>query len=252
MKPCPFFRALICGWVGLALVPAKAEDLNSALNRADKLEDGNRFNEALDILKAADRTSPENPAVLWRLSQVYSDLVDVASSERAKKEYAQLALADAKRAVEKAPNDAEAHLALSIAYGKMTDYVDNKTKIEYSKYIKSEAEKAIELDPKLDDPYEILARWNFEMASLNPIERGFAQLFYGQLPAASREKALGYFREAISAAPNRIIHHAEYARALEQMGRTSEAKAEWRKVTQLKPKDVGDQKYQMEAAAKSR
>jgi len=159
-------------------------------------------------------------------------------------------LSNAKRAVQKAPDDADAHLALSIAYGKITDYVDNKTKIEYSKYVKSEAEKAVELNPKLDDAYEVLARWNFEMTSLNPIERGFAQLFYGQLPPASRDKALEYFRKAISLAPNRIIHHAEYARALEKMGRSDEAKAEWRKVLQLKPVDVGDQKYQAEAARK--
>jgi predicted Zn-dependent protease len=252
MTRWPLLCTLILGWVGLAVLPLEAQDVNSALLRADKLEDANRFKEALDILKEADRTSPENPAILRRLSRVYSDLIDVTSGASAKKEYAQLALADAKRAVEKAPNDAEAHLALSIAYGKITDYVDNKTKIEYSKYVKSEAEKAMELDPKLDDPYEILARWNFEMASLNPIERGFAQLFYGQLPPASRNKALEYFRKAISLAPNRIIHHAEYARALEQMGRPNEAKVEWHKVMQLKPIDEGDQKYQAEAAAKGR
>jgi tetratricopeptide (TPR) repeat protein len=229
-----------------------AEDLNSMLLRADKLEDSNRFNEALDILKEADRTNPDNPAILRRLSQVYSDLIDVTANEGLKKQYAQLAFTNAKRAVQKAPNDAEAHLALSIAYGKITDYVDNKTKIEYSKYVKSEAEKAIELNPRLDDPYEVLARWNFEMANLNPIERGFAQLFYGQLPPASRDKALEYFRKAISLAPNRIIHHAEYARALEQMGRTDEAKAEWRKALQLKPADTGDRKYQAEAAKRLR
>lgn len=251
MTRWPLLCTLILGWV-LAVPPLTAQDVNSALLRADKLEEANRFKEALDILKEADRTSPENPAVLRRLSRVYSDLIDVTSGAGVKKEYAQLALADAKRAVEKAPNDAEAHLALSIGYGKITDYVDNKTKIEYSKYVKSEAEKAMELDPKLDDPYEILARWNFEMASLNPIERGFAQLFYGQLPPASRDKALEYFRKAISLAPDRIIHHAEYARALEQMGHPNEAKVEWRKVMQLKPTDEGDQKYQAEAAASGR
>jgi tetratricopeptide (TPR) repeat protein len=246
------FWILVFGWVGLAPLPATPQDLNSMLLRADKLQDANRFNEALDILKEADRTNPDNPAILRRLSQVYSDLIDVTANAGLKKQYAQRALSNAKRAVQKAPDDAEAHLALSIAYGKITDYVDNKTKIEYSKYIKSEAEKAIELNPRLDDAYEILARWNFEMANLNPIERGFAQLFYGQLPPASRDKALEYFRKAISLAPNRIIHHAEYARALEQMGRANEAKAEWRKVLQLKPADTGDREYQAEAAKRVR
>jgi tetratricopeptide (TPR) repeat protein len=229
---------------GLSL--GQTPDLNASLQKADQLEDTNRLGEALAILKAADQANPANPEVLRRLSKVYSDLVETSNSAE-KKPNAQLALTAARQAVEKAPNSAEAHLALAIAYGQMTDFVDNRTKIEYSKYLKNEAEKAVSLNPKLDDAYEILARWNFEMAGLNVVERGFAQLFYGQLPPASKDRALEFFRKAIAVAPDRIIHHAEYGKALEQLGRHTEAKQEWHRVLQLKAGDETDRAYQREA-----
>ncbi len=230
---------------------AHGQDLTVTLQKADQLENVNRDQEALDLLKTADKASPGNPAILRRLSTVYSDLVET-SPESGKKQLAQLALKTAQEAVQKAPGDGDAHLALAIAYGKMADFVDNKTKIQYSKYLKAEAEKAISLNPKLDDAYEILARWNFEMANLNVVERGFAQLFYGELPPASKERALEYFRKAIALAPDRIIHHAEYAKALDQLGRQNEAKAQWRKVLQLRPDDQGDRAYQQESARQLR
>jgi predicted Zn-dependent protease len=88
------------------------------------------------------------------------------------------------------------------------------------------------------------------MATLNPILKGIAQALYGQLPPASKEKAIEYFQRAIAAAPQRIMHHAAYAEALESMGRTQEAKTEWLKVKQLKPTDAGDRQYLAEAEAK--
>ena len=119
-----------------------------------------------------------------------------------------------KRPSASAPDNADAHVCLSIAYGKMTDFVDNKTKMEYSKVVKSEAEKAVELNPKNDLALLILARWNFDMATLNPILKAIAQALYGQLPPASKEQAVEYFQRAIAAAPERIIHHAAFARSI--------------------------------------
>jgi len=184
------------------------------------------------------------------LSQDYSDKIDTVKDRSEKLRFANLCLEYARKAVRVAPGNSDAHVCLSIAYGKMTDFVDNKTKIEYSKVVNSEAEKALELNPKNDLALLILARWNFDMATLNPLLKGIAQALYGQLPPASKEKAMEYFRRAIAAAPQRIMHHAAYAEALESMGRTQEAKAEWLKVKQLKPTDAEDRRYLAEAQAK--
>ena len=248
-----FSARLLCLFF-LLVSPApavRAEDLGSALARADELENRDQLKPALDVLESANRAHPDNPAVLRRLSDVYADMADVGP-EREQRGLAKQALVYAQRAVARAPHDAKAHLALAIAYGKMADFVDNRTKMEYSKYVKSEAERAIQLDPKMDDAYEVLARWNFEMATLNPILAGIARILYGDLPPASTEKAFEYFNKAIAISPNNVGYHAEYAKALEKSGQAQAAKTEWRKVLQIPPSDDEDRRYQREAASRLR
>jgi len=225
-----------------------ATDIRAELQRADKLEDSDRLTEALQVLKAAEQSDPENPEILYRISNVNSELVDVTSDDKQKEAYAQTALKYAKRAVEKAPNSSDAHLSLAIASGKITDFVDNRTKMEYARVIEREAEKAIQLNPKNDLAYLVLAKWNFEMSNLNPILRGIAQMIYGQVPPSSQEKAVEYFKKAISIAPNRIAHHFGYAQALDRMGKKEEARAEYQKVLQLTATDREDREDQKEAA----
>jgi len=244
------FSAGLCG---LALFffaqPSRsATDIRAELQRADQLEDSDRLTEALQVLTAAEQSDPENPEILYRISNVNSELVDVTSDDKQKEAYAQTALKYAKRAVEKAPNSSDAHLSLAIASGKITDFVDNRTKMEYSRVIQREAEKAVQLNPKNDLAYLVLAKWNFEMSNLNPILRGIAQMIYGQVPPSSQVKAVEYFKKAISIAPNRIVHHFEYAQALDRMGKKEEARAEYQKVLQLTATDREDREDQREAA----
>src|SRR4029077_9445891 len=213
---------------------AQSSDVSALLHKADELDAQDQADAAIETLLQAEKIGPKNPDVLIKLSQDYSDQIDAAKDRTHKLNYANQALAYARRAVREAPNNADAHVCLSVAYGKMTDFVDNKTKMEYSKVVKSEAEKAVALNPKNDLALLILARWNFDMATLNPILKAIAQTLYGELPQASKEQAVVYFQRAIAAAPERIRHHAQFAQVLEAMGRTKEAQAEWLKVKQLK------------------
>jgi hypothetical protein len=45
-----------------------------------------------------------------------------------------------------------------------------------------------------------------------------------------------------------VIHHAEYAKALEALGEKEKAREEWTKVMELKPVDAQDRLYQRIAA----
>jgi tetratricopeptide (TPR) repeat protein len=231
-------------------IVAKSQDISPLIRKADQLDAQERTDDAIEVLKQAEKISPNNPALLVKLSQDYSDKLDEAKDRSQKLAFAKLSLEYAKKAVHEAPNNAAAHVCLSIAYGKMTDFTDNKTKMDYSKIVKSEAEKAVELNPKNDMALLILARWNFDMATLNPILKAIAQTMYGQLPPASKDLAIEYFQKATAAAPEKIIHHAEYAQALEAMGKTKEARVEWLKVKQLKPTDAEDRRYVAEAERK--
>jgi tetratricopeptide (TPR) repeat protein len=229
---------------------AQSQDVSTLIRKADELDAQERTDDAIAALKQAEKISPNNPSVLIKLSEDYSDKNDAVKERSEKLAFAKLSLEYAKKAVRVAPENSDAHACLSIAYGKMTDFTDNKTKMEYSKVVKSEAEKAVELNPRNDKALLVLARWNFDMATLNPILKAIAQTLYGQLPPASKEQAIDYFKQAIAAAPNRIIHHAELAEALESLGKRQEANAEWLKVTQLKPLSAEDRQYVAEAKRK--
>lgn len=228
----------------------QGQDVSTLIRKAEQLDAEEQADAAINVLKQAEKINPNNPDVLIKLSQDYSDKIDAVRDRSEKLHFANLCLEYAKKAVREAPDNSDAHVCLSVAYGKMTDFTDNKTKMQYSKVVKSEAERAVELNSKNDLALFILARWNFDMATLNPLLKGIAQALYGQLPPASKEKAIEYFQRAIAAAPQRLMYRGAYAEALESMGRTQEAKAEWLKVKQLKPTDREDQKYLAEAGAK--
>ena len=122
---------------------AESQDVSPLIKKADELDAQGRSDDAIETLKQAEKISPNNPNLLIKLSQDYSDKIDDTKENSEKLKFAKLCLEYAKKAVQQAPDNADAHVCLSIAYGKMTDFTDNKTKMEYSKIVKSEAEKAV-------------------------------------------------------------------------------------------------------------
>jgi tetratricopeptide (TPR) repeat protein len=119
--------------------------------------------------------------------------------------------------------------------------------------VKAEADKTLELDPKEDFAYHVLGRWNYAVATLNPVLKLIAKYIYGGMPDASLEEAVRDYKKAIDLAPQRVIHHHELARAYMALGRKEEARKEWERELTLKPEDnegVTDQKEAREELAK--
>jgi len=220
------------------------EDVERLITDAEQLEKKGETDSAITVLQTANRLSPENIEVAKLLARQYVVKVDDAANPAAKKTFAEMALDLARKAAEKLPNDSEAQVALAAAYGKLCDLVDGKTKVEYSKQVYIEATKALRLDPSSDFGHLILAQWNYQMAFLNPFLKALAEMMYGKFPAASKEEAVAEYEKAIELAPERIVHHAEFAKALDVMGETSEALQQWTKVAELKPIYSQDKRYQ--------
>jgi tetratricopeptide (TPR) repeat protein len=221
-----------------------AQDVDRLITDAEQLERKGDTDTAITVLKLADRLSPENIEVTKLLARQYVLKVDDATDLAGKKMFAEMALDLARKAADKLSNDADAHVALAAAYGKLCDLVDGKSKIEYSKQVYFEATKALRLDPASDFGHLILAQWNFQMVFLNPFLKALTEITYGQFPPASKEEAIAHYKKAIELAPERIVHHAEFAKALDVMGDTSAALQQWRKVTELKPIYTQDKRYE--------
>lgn len=204
---------------------------------------------ALSIFEQAEKIAPASPDVLLRISQQCSDMIAETKVPAEAQRLAMRSLDYAKRGVALAPDNAKAHLALSVAYGRMTDFVNNRTRLEYSRLIKSEAERAAQLDPREDYAFHVLGRWHYGVANLNPLLKVLAKAVYGGLPNASNEEAVRLFKMAIEIAPQRIIHHHELARVYGALGKRDLARKEWQIVINLQPHDREDQKAQKEARA---
>ena len=182
---------------------------------------------ALALFQQADKLSPDQVAILLRIAKQYMDLVGETNAPGEPAKAAKNSMEYAQRAVELDPKCAKAHLALAVGYGRMTDFADNKTRLLYSKTVKDETEKSIALDPTDPYAYHVLGRWNYCVASLNPMLKLMAKYIYGGLPEASLEDAAKYLKKATEIAPQRIIHRFELARTYKAMGKTDLAAKEW-------------------------
>ena len=217
------------------------------LRHGDAEEKQGHAKAALADFHAAEELEPNNVGVLLRMAKTYADLVDVTKPPEAAAQLAHKSLDYAQRAVDLDQKVAKAHLSRAIAYGKLTDFVGNKTKLEYSKIIKEATAKSIELDPTDDFAWYVLGRWHAGVANVSGVLKVLAKVVYGGMPAASNEEAVRCLRKAAELAPQRIQHHAELARLYKLMGKPDLASKEWQAIVAL-PAVEGDDEKEKTAA----
>lgn len=225
---------------------------SALIAKADALDDKNEPKAALAILQEADQQKPNNAEILRRIAMQEIQLFVDAKNEAEKKQLGATALDYALRAVKADPNNAKAHLSLSIIYGRIAFLEPNRRKVELSKLIESEAQTAARLDPKEEYAWHVLGRWNYELAGFNPVLKALAEFIYGKFPDCSYEKAAEYFKKAIALNSQAVIHHIELGRTYLAMGKKAEAKAELEKGLALPStmKDDGETKQRGRLALK--
>ena len=233
----------------LAVLPAFGEDskVTSLIVQGDAEEKLRHTKAALAALHQAEQLEPNNVGVLLRLAKQYSDLVSDTKNATVAEQNAQKSLEYSKRAVALDPNSAKAHLSVAVGYGKLTDFVGNKTKIEYSKVIKESTEKSISLDGTDDFAWHVLGRWHFGVANVGAVLKALARVVYGGLPPASNEEAARCLKKATELAPQKIFHHAALARVYKAMGKQELAAKEWQSVVSLPALDSEDEQEKREA-----
>src|SRR4051812_6765679 len=215
--------------------------------QGDEADRQRHTNEALSNFQKAIALDPGNPGVLLRISKQYCDLAGAAKSPEAAQPLAQTALDFAQRAVTLDGKSAKAHLNLAVCYAKLTDFAGSRTKLEYSKLIRDEAQQSLALDATDDYAWHVMGRWNAGVTNVGVVMKTLARIVYDGLPAASNEDAVRCFRKAIELAPQRILHHAELAKVYQAMGRPDLASQEWQNVLGLKTGDGADENYHHEA-----
>jgi tetratricopeptide (TPR) repeat protein len=182
---------------------------------------------ALELFQAADAAKPGDAFILQKIAKQYSDMVPDQTSDAAKKELATRALGYAQRSFELEPTNAVYALSLAICHGHLAVVGDVRTKVEYSRLIKDEAERSLQLDPTYAWAHHLLGRWHYEVASLNSVARFFARILYGGIPPASVEQGIAHLKQATELEPDELNHWIDLGFAYAAAGQKDAARAAW-------------------------
>ncbi len=197
------------------------------VQRALAAESAQHTEEALALFLEAEKSDPQNPFILQNIAQAYSDSIVDIDREEEKTRRANLTLDYAERAVALEPDKAVNVLSVAIARGRLATYSDTRTKVEFSRQIKADAERALALDPNYAWAHHVLARWHYEIASLGSMSRWFAKLIYGGLPNASFSEAESHLQRAIALEPENLIHRLELGFVYQAEGREDDARRQF-------------------------
>lgn len=199
---------------------------------------------------AADSTSYE---AHWRLAELLVDIgkqtPDTVKSAARDSLYAE-AEAHARTAVRLHPEGADGHYILAASIGRASLTKSKKERVKRAEEIRTEALRAIEIDPAHHKAYHVMGRWNAEIMRLSGLQRFFAKSFLGGkiFNAAAWDSAVVYMGKALQHSPDNIYHHLDMAEILIDRDRYTEARTHLTRIGELPVFDVMDPAYKERAA----
>jgi tetratricopeptide (TPR) repeat protein len=204
---------------------------------------------ALELLLRAEAAQPADAFILQKIARQYSDLAEDQPGVAERKRYAQAALDYARRAAELDPTNAVNVLSLAVCHGKLALYSETREKVQYSRLVREEAERALALDPNYAWAHHVLGRWHYEVASLGTTSKFFAGLFYGGLPAGSFEEGIRQLQRATELEPGELTHWLELGFAYAAAGQPERARQEWIRGLAMPTRSVSDEPAKRRARA---
>jgi tetratricopeptide (TPR) repeat protein len=239
--------ALLVG--ALAAGAPEPADVAAMIAAGDVAMDTLDLEAGIAAYRLALEAAPESYEATWRLVRALTDKATLSKASSEQKGLCVEAETLARKAVNLSPSDANGHAYLAVAVGKLALFEGGKRKVELSKEVKAEAEKALQLNPDDDVALHVLAIWNREMVELGWFLKSFAQLLYGKFPPASLDAAISDLRRATELKPDVIPHHVELGITLASAKRWAEAKVELEKGLSLPTAWVTDDYYRALARA---
>ncbi len=244
-------KKIVAGLLVLVVCAYAQESIETTF--AEYMQKGNEAYDSYDNETAlqnylqAYQADTTNCEATWKVSRSYVDVGEFAEENKQKEDYAK-GEKFARLAIVKCPDNADAHLSLAVAVGRVALISGKKKQVQLSAIVKDESLKALELDPNKDIAHHVLARWHRKVANLSGIQKTFAKILYGGLPDASNEKSVEHFKKAIELNPTYINHHLELGLTYEEMGEWELAKAEYEKVAELPISSSDDKDHKKTAA----
>lgn len=226
-----------------------AQGSNVLIRESIQLEQGFNETAALEKLKQVLRTEPNNYYALWKSSELYSRLGISQTDKQKMLVYYRAAQKSAEHAIRVQPNDADGYYVLSVAMGRLALAGPNKEKIAAVKAIKSNAEKALKLNPNHGRAWHVLGKWHYEISGLNFVERTAVKLFYGGFPESSYQLSVQAYERAQRLEANFALNYLELAKAYHQMDQDAKARSLLQKLAGLPNRTGDDQRIKAEGKA---
>jgi len=230
--------------------PTSARPGQEEIAAGDQHYRAGRLAEARAAYASAVQIAPGSVTALCRKARAGSELGETRKGDEQRTMFAE-SVADAREAVRLGPDSAAAHMWLAITLGRLALHEGPRTRNALGREIRTEAERALALDPRLAGAWHVMGVWNQRVSGLNVFERLIARAFLGGVQrGASYEDAEEAFQKAIELEPGMIHHHLAYARLLRERKRHDEARRELERSLALPPTGSAlDARYQAEARA---
>ncbi len=194
--------------------------LTKEANRLEMVPDEKAaFTKFKEILKI----QPTNIYALNKCSELCSRIGKRQLDKKVTNDYYEAAKTYAGISLKLDPNNAEGNCVMAIALGRSSLNKGGKEKIFTAKEVKKYVDIAIKSDPKNYKAWHVLGRWNYELSSLNIIERSAAKLLYGSIPLGTIRDAIFAFEKSNSITDGFILNYFELARAYKKNDENTKA-----------------------------
>lgn len=202
-------------------------DFSHTLQKGDSAFYAMNYEEADSLYTSILGEYPGNADANWRLARLYVSMGEALPPENTEERqpYYEKAVQHAEACIMNNDVIAEGHTWFAASLGVLADNVGPREKIKRANIIKSELDRALELNPEDDVALSILGSFNREIADMGWLEKVFAKTFLGSLPEGSQEEAEKMLKKAIAVNPRVIRHYHELGKLYRDMKRYPEAVA---------------------------
>ncbi|HPI38633.1 MAG TPA: hypothetical protein PK397_11880 [Ignavibacteriaceae bacterium] len=206
---------------------------------------------ALETYLQADKLSPNNWEINWRISRAYVDIAEHMPSntdtqKEAQLQKYQLAFDYADKAVNLAPDKSVTYLRRAIANGRVALFKGVFTAIGLVNSVKDDCEKAISLGNGGNEvqsvAHYVLGRTHAKVCEKAYLVRLPLGLGWGDI-----DDAIMYFQKAIELRPNFRMNHLDLAKVYIDEEEYAKAKEHLLKIEKLPVLDEDDHKFLGEA-----
>jgi hypothetical protein len=217
----------------------QAEELEIALNEVG----------AFETYKQVYKLNAHNYKALWKLSELCSRIGNRQPGTQQKRNYFLAGKTYADRAIKELPSGADGYYALSVAMGRMALDGSGREKINAVKAIRSNAEKAIRLNPNHGRAWHVMGKWHYEVSNLNIFEKTGVKLIYGGLPPASIKESISAYEKAKLYEQAFALNVLELAKAYKQDDQKTKAIALLKTLPTVPNRTMDDGRIKREGAA---